>query len=71
MKRIKIQRFRWLARVLRMDSSSSVRKVFESEPSGGSLSKGRPSQRWAKQVNENLTTLGSRNWRLAATGQDL
>ena len=50
-----------------MDSSSSVRKVFESDPSGGSLSKGRPSQRWAKQVDENLTTLGIRNWRQAAT----
>ena len=32
-KRIKIQR--WLGHVARMDCSSPVRKVFESEPGGG------------------------------------
>ena len=60
MKRIKIQRLQWLGYVARMDSSSPVRKV-ESAPSGGSRRKGRPRQRWAEQVDENLTTLGIRN----------
>ena len=46
-KRIKIQRLRWLGR---MDSSKPVRKVFESEPGGGCRIQGRPPQRWAKQV---------------------
>ena len=63
MKRIKIQRIRWLGHVTRMDSSNPVRKVFESEPGSGSRRKGRPRQHWAKQVNENVTTLGIRNWR--------
>ena len=43
-----------------MDSSNPVRKVFESEPGGGS--RRRPRQRWAKQVTENVTTLRIRNW---------
>ena len=70
-KRIKIQRLRWLGHVALMDSSNPVRKVFESVASGGSRRKGRPHQRWAKQVDENLTTLGIRNWRQAATARDV
>ena len=54
-----------------MDSSNPVRKVFKSEPSGGSRRKGRPPQRWAKQVDENLRTLSSRNWRQAAAARDV
>ena len=45
--------------------------VFESEPGGRSRRKGRPRQRWAKQVDENATTLGCRNWRQAATARDI
>ena len=52
-KRIRIQRRRWLGHVARMDSSNPVRKLFESEPGGGSCRKGRLPQRWAKQVDEN------------------
>ena len=57
MKRIKIQRLRWLGHVARMDSSNQVRKVFESEPGGGYRRQGRPPQRKAKQVDENIRTL--------------
>ena len=70
-KRIKIQRLRWLSHVARMDSSNLVRKVFESEPSGGSRRKGRLRQRWAKQVTENVITLCIRNWRQAAIAPDV
>ena len=70
--RIKIQRLRWLGHVIRMDSSKLARKVFESEPDGGSSRKGRPRQRWAVgQVDENVTMLGIRNWRQAATTHDV
>ena len=51
-KRIKIQCLRWLRHVTRMDSSNPVRKVFASGPGGGSRRKGRPRQRWDKQVTE-------------------
>ena len=66
-KRIKIQHLRWLGHVARMDSSN----VFESEPDGGCHRQGRPPQRWAKQVDENLRTLSIRNWRQAATERDM
>ena len=54
-----------------MDCFNPVRKVFESEPDGGSRRKGRPRQRWARQVDENLRTVGIRNWRQAATARDV
>ena len=54
-----------------MDNSNPVRKVFESEPGGGSCRKGQPRQGWAKQVNENLKTLGIRKWRQAAKARDV
>ena len=65
-KRIKIQPLRRLDHVACMYSSKPVRKVFESQPGGGSRRKGRPRQSWAKQADENLRTLGIRNWRQAA-----
>ena len=71
MKRIKIQRLRWLGHDARMDSSNPVRKVFESEPGGGCRRQGRSLQHWAKQVDENLRTVGIRNWRQAATARDV
>ena len=54
-----------------MDSSNPVRKVYESEPDGGCRRQERPPQRWAKQVAENLRTLGIRNWRQAAIARDV
>ena len=68
MKRIKIPRFRWLGHVTRMDT---VRKALESEPGGGSRRNGRPRQRWAKQVNENATTLVIRIWLQAVIARDV
>ena len=66
-KRIKIQRLRWMAgHVDGMDSSKPVRKVLESEQGGGSRKKEWPLQRWAREVTENVTTLGIRNWCQAA-----
>ena len=51
-KRIKIQRFRWVMPLVSIASTQFV--VFESEPCGGSRKKGRPRQRWAKQLTENV-----------------
>ena len=47
--------------VLHMDGFNPVRKVFESKPGGVSCRKGRSREFWAKQANENITTLGIRN----------
>ena len=65
------QRLRWLGQVARLDSSNPVRKVFESQPGCGRYRQGRPRQRWAKQIDENLRKLGIRNWRQAATIRDV
>ena len=54
-----------------LDSPNLGRKVFESEPTGGSRRKGRPKQRWAEQVTKNTTTLSIRNWRQAAIDRDV
>ena len=48
-----------------------LRKVYDTEPGGGSRRKGRPYQRWAKQMDENVTTLGIRKWRQAAIARDV
>ena len=45
--------------------------VFESEPAGGCRRQGRSPQRWAKQFDVNLRTLGIRNRRQAATARDV
>ena len=71
MKRIKKPLHRWLSHVARIDSPNPVCKIFESGQFGGSRRKGWPRQRWAKQVDENATTLGIRNWRRAATARDV
>ena len=60
-KRIKIQRLRWLGNVARMYSSNPVSKVFKTEPGGGSRRKGRPRQRCAVQVTKDVLTLGIQN----------
>ena len=65
MKRIKIQHLRWV------DSSNPFRKVFKAKPGGGCRRQGRPPQRCAKQVDENLRALAIRNWRQAATARDV
>ena len=56
----------WLGHVAHMDSSNPVPKVFESEPGGGCRR-----QEWPTQVDENLRTLGIRNWHQAARTRDV
>ena len=54
-----------------MNSSNPVRKFFESEKGSGSRRKGRPRQRWANQMTENVAALAIRNWRQAAIARDV
>ena len=61
-KRVKIQRMRWLGHVARMHEDAKAKKVFRSDPSGGRRRRGRPHLRWKDQVLDNLTALGSSNW---------
>ena len=50
---------------------SFVCKVFEFEEGGGNRRKIQFRQRWAKQVDENVTRLGIGNRRQAATARDV
>ena len=65
-RRVKLQRLRWLGHVVRMDEQAPARKVFETTPSGGTRKRGRPSIRWRDQVEDNIKSLGIPNWRQIA-----
>ena len=65
-KRIKIQRLRWLGHVVRMDKQAPAKRVFESDPKGGARRRGRPNIRWQNQLEENIASLGIANWRQSA-----
>ena len=69
-KRIKIQRLRWLGHVERMDEDAPAKKVFHAAPGGGQRRRGRPNLRWKDQVMGNLTALGISNWRQRAQCRD-
>ena len=65
-KRIKIQRLRWLGHCVRMSEDAPAKKSFEYEPGDGSRRRGRPKLRWKDQVEEDISKLGVRNWRRSA-----
>ena len=66
---IKIQRLKFLGRVLRMEGSSTVKKLYNDSPSGV-LSRGRPRSQWGdsslsdlKQLRINVSyALGQYEW---------
>jgi hypothetical protein len=60
---IKSQRLRWVAHVIRMDTTRTVKKLTEWEPC--SLRPvGRPRLRWLDQVEEDLKKTKVRNWKV-------
>ena len=68
---VKSSNLRQVVEVAEKDGHLVRRKVFESEPGGGGRRQGRPPQRWAKQIDKNLRTLGIRNWLQAAIAGDV
>ncbi|XP_060665609.1 uncharacterized protein LOC132797867 [Drosophila nasuta] len=65
-RRITIQRLRWLGHVMRMDEESPAQKVFEARVDYGRRRRGRPNLRWKDQVEQDLNLLGIFNWRRRA-----
>jgi hypothetical protein len=59
---IKSQRLRWVAHVIRMDTTRTVKKLTEWEPCS-SRPIGRPRLRWLNQVEEDLKKIKVQNWR--------
>ena len=59
---IKSQRLRWVAHVIRMEATRTVKKLTEWEPCA-TRPVGRPRLRWLDQVEEDLRKMQVRNWR--------
>lgn len=65
-RRIELQRLRWLGHVVRMDEDAPAHKVYKSEPTDGSRRRGRPRIRWKDQVEDNISEHGLSNWKNCA-----
>jgi len=66
---IKAPRLRWLGHVQRMDNKLMPKQILYDQPFG-TRRKGRPRKRWIDDVEEDLQTLGVRNWRKKAKRRD-
>ena len=62
-RRVKIQRLRWLGHIARMDDNAPAKKTFASNPSGGRRRRGRPYLRWGDQTSDDLTSAEISHWR--------
>jgi hypothetical protein len=59
---IKSQRLRWVAHVMRMDETRTVKRLTEWEPCS-SRPVGRPRLRWLNQAEEDLQVMKVRKWK--------
>ncbi|XP_073848775.1 uncharacterized protein [Musca autumnalis] len=57
-KRIEMQRLRWLGHIMRMSDDEPAKKAYEYMPHGGARRIGRPKLRWSKQVDEEMERRG-------------
>jgi hypothetical protein len=62
---IKIRSLEWLGRVIRMDETGCVKKIFEGKLEGR-RGTGRPRLRWINGVEDDLRKLGVKRWRTKA-----
>ena len=65
----KLSRLRWAGHVIRQDDDDLSRRVLLSEP-GGKRPKGRHRLRWEDRVEEDVATLGCRNWKIVALNRE-
>jgi hypothetical protein len=66
---IKIRRLEWLGRVIRMNETRSVKKIFEGKLEGrrGGV---RPRLMWMSDVEDDLRKLGVKRWRTKALNRE-
>jgi hypothetical protein len=62
---INIRRLEWLGRVIRMDETGCVKKIFEGKLEGR-RGRGRPTLRWINDVEDDLRKLGVKRWKTKA-----
>ena len=65
----KLSRLRWAGHVIGQDDDDLSRRVLLSEP-GGKRPRGRPTLRWEDGVEEDVTRLGCRNWKIVALNRE-
>ncbi len=66
---IKTNRLRWAGHLARMEEDRPSKVLFRNNPGGG-RGVGRPRTRWIDGVQNDLSTLGVRNWSQAAQDRD-
>ena len=69
MKFCKLSRLRWAGHVIRQDDNDLSRRVLLSEP-GGKCLRGRPWLRGEDGVEEDVASLGCRNWKIVALNRE-
>jgi hypothetical protein len=66
---MKIRILEWIGRVIRMNETRSIKKIFE-EKSKGRRGKGQPSLRWRDDVEDDLRKFGGKQWRAKALDRE-
>jgi len=66
---IKILILEWLGHVIRMYDTRSVRKIFEGKLESR-RGNGRPRLRWTDNVEDDLSKLGVKRWRVKALDRE-
>lgn len=69
-KKIKVQRLRWLGHVERMEDSAPPKRISLGPPPDGRRRQGRPNLRWMDDVEQDINSLGLRNWREKARNRE-
>ena len=69
-KRIKVQRLRWLGHVARMDDNAPPKRIALGPPPDGRRRQGRPPLRWMDDVESDIQKLRIRNWREKARDRE-
>lgn len=69
-KKIKVQRLRWLGHVERMEENAPQKRISLGPPPDGKRKQGRPSLRWMDDVEQDIKQLGLRNWREKARNRE-
>ena len=63
---IKSNRLRWLGHVVRMHDERLPKMIMNARMEGRRL-RGRPRRRWMEDVQEDIASLGVRNWKTMAS----